>query len=119
MGWPLRGSELPADGLKRRRVVVVAIHVAQQPTQLVEGDGVEPSVLLQAVLRPVLELFESPGGLRDADDRYVQVAALHHRLQRRKDLLVGEIAGGAEEDEGVSLGRHLQLYFLAQRESAR
>ena len=29
--------------------------------------------------------------------------ALDHRLQRREDLLVGEIAGGAEEDECVGM----------------
>ena len=32
-----------------------------------------------------------------------EVAALDHRLQRREDLLVGQIAGGAEEDQRVGV----------------
>ena len=60
-------------------------------------------MLFQAVLRPGLELVEVPSGLGDADDRNVQRAALNHRLQRREDLLVGKIAGGAEEDQRVGM----------------
>ena len=108
-GW--RGSaagrcgvaERLAQRVERRRVVVVAVDVAQQPAELGEGRAVEPAVLLEAVARPRLELVEVPAGLGDADDRHVEVAALHHRLQRREDLLVGEVAGGAEEDERVGV----------------
>ena len=49
-----------------------------------------------------LQLFESPAALGDADDRNIEHAALHHGLQRRKDLLVGEIPGRAEEHERVA-----------------
>ena len=45
-------AELLADGLKRGRVVVVAVDVAQQAAELVEGRRIEPAVLLEAVLRP-------------------------------------------------------------------
>ena len=89
---------------ERGRVVVVAVDVAQQAAQLVEGRRVEAAVFLDAVARPRLELVEGPAGLGHADDRHVQVAALHHRLQRREDLLVRQIAGGAEEDQGVGVG---------------
>ena len=101
---PLGGAELLADGLEGRRVLVVAVDVAQQAAQLVERRGIEPAVLLEAVARPGPELVEVPAGLGHADDRHVEVAALHHRLQRREDLLVGQIAGGAEEDQGVGMG---------------
>ena len=101
---PLGGAELLAEGLERRRVLVVAVDVAQQAAQLVERRGIEPAVLLEAVLGAGLELVEVPAGLGHADDRHVEVAALHHRLQRREDLLVGQIAGGAEEDQGVGVG---------------
>ena len=101
---PLRGAELLADGLKRRRVVVVAVDVAQQAAQLVERRRIEPAVLLEAVVRPGPELVEVPTGLGHADDRHVEVAAFHHRLQRREDFLVGQIARGAEEDQGVGMG---------------
>ena len=101
---PLRRAELLAEGLKRGRVVVVAVHIAQQAAQLVERRGVESAVVLEAVARPGPELVEVPAGLGHADDRHVEVAAFHHRLQRREDFLVGQIARGAEEDQGVGMG---------------
>jgi hypothetical protein len=52
----------------------------------------EPAVLLDTVTRSSLQLIEPPTGFRYPDDRHVKVAALHHRLQRREDLLVSEIA---------------------------
>jgi hypothetical protein len=59
-------------------------------------------MLLDAVARPRLQLREAPAALGDADDRHRELAAFHHRLQRRKDLLVGKIAGCAEEDQRVA-----------------
>src|SRR5262249_26531225 len=38
-------------------------------------------------------------------DRHVEMAAFHHRLQRGEDFLVGQIARGPEEDQGVGVGR--------------
>ena len=49
---PLGGAEFLADGLERRRVLVVAVDVAQQAAQLVEGGGVEPAVLLDDCRSP-------------------------------------------------------------------
>src|SRR5439155_4123299 len=46
---PLRGADLFAQGLKGRRVLVVAIDIAQQAAQLVESRGMESPVLLDAV----------------------------------------------------------------------
>ena len=66
--------------------------------------GSSAAVLLEAVARPGLELVEVPAGLGHADHRHVEVAALHHRLQRREDLLVGQVAGGAEEHQRVGVG---------------
>src|SRR6185369_17710992 len=37
----------------------------------------------------------------DTDDGHVEVAAACHRLQGGEDLLVREVAGRAEKDEGV------------------
>ena len=42
--------------------------------------------------------------LLDADDRDVQMAAPLHRLKRREDLLVGEIARRTEEHQGIRAG---------------
>jgi hypothetical protein len=73
---PLSGAEFLADGLERRRIVVIAVHVAEQAGQLVEGPGIESPVLLQTVARPRPELVELPASLGHADDRHGKVAAL-------------------------------------------
>ena len=63
--------------------------------------------MLGTLLRGALdELVERPAGLGDADDRHLEPAAPRQRLQRREDLLVREVAGGAEKDQriGVLIG---------------
>ena len=37
--------------------------------------------------------------------------AFHHRLQSRENLLIGEIARGAEEDQGVGMGSLIVISF--------
>ena len=70
-------AELPCGcACERRRILVVAIDVAQQAGELGERGRIEPAVLLEAVLRPGLELLEVPARLGHADDRHVEVAAL-------------------------------------------
>src|SRR5262249_47481820 len=96
-------AERLADGLERRRILIVAVDVAQQVAELVERRAVDPAVLVEAVLGAGAELLEVPTRLGDADDRRVEVAALHHRLQRGKDFLFGEAARGAKEDEGIRM----------------
>ena len=49
---PLGVAELFAERLKRRQIVVVAVDVAQQAAQLLEGGRIEPAVLLDAVAGP-------------------------------------------------------------------
>ena len=61
-------------------------------------------MLLEAVTGPCPELVEVPAGLGYADDWHFEVATFQHRLQRREDLLVGQIARRAEEDQGVGVG---------------
>ncbi len=88
-------------GLKRRVVRVVAIYIFQQPAQLLPRLGIQAAVLFQRVLRPRVELVQVPPGLGHADHRHIERAALHHRLQRGKDLLVGQVAGRAKKHECV------------------
>src|SRR5690606_34527210 len=45
-----------------------------------------------------------PLGRREADDRDPVVALAGHLVDGREDLLLGQVAGGAEEDEGVGGG---------------
>src|SRR6266436_3821091 len=88
-----RRAELFAEGLKRRRALVVAVHVTKQTTQFVESCGVQTSVFLDAITRSCLELVEIPASLSDTDDRLLKMAALDHRLQCRKYFLVSQISG--------------------------
>ena len=117
----LRAPQLLPDGGERRRVVVVAVHVAKKARQLREGRGVEAAVLLEALLRARPHLVEAPARLRDADDGDVQAPAFQHRLERREDLLVGEVARGPEEDERVRpCGNHrVVLTSPASRDARR
>ena len=67
-------------------------------------------MLLEALARPRAQLLEVQARLGDADDRHVEAAAPHHRLERGEDLLVGEVAGGAEEDERVGARDRLGIH---------
>ena len=78
--WPLRRTELLANGLKRRPVGIVAVDVAQEPRQFVERCRIEAAMFLQAISCPRLELLERPAGLCDANDGGIEVAAFQHGL---------------------------------------
>jgi hypothetical protein len=94
-----RGPQLLIGG----RVVVVAVDIVQQAGQLSECSLVHPAVFLQAVVRPRFQLLQRPARLGDADDWHVQVAAFDHGLQRREDLLIGQVATRAEEHKRIGL----------------
>ena len=99
-------AELLAQRREGGVVVVVAVDVAQQLQQLLEGRLVDAAAVLgEAVAGALAQLLERPARLGDADDRHREVAAADHRLQRREDLLVGQVAGGPEEHQGVGVGR--------------
>src|SRR5262249_38077845 len=66
---------------------------------------VERAVFLDAVARPRHELVDAPARPGHADDRDVEAPALHHRVQRREDLLEGEVAGDAEEHQRIRARR--------------
>jgi hypothetical protein len=100
----LRRVQLLADGLKGSRVFVVAINITQQSGQFVERRRLDFSaVFLDAVSRPRSKLINIPTCLGNPDNRHVEVAAFDHRLQRRKNFLVSEIATGTEEDQRVRM----------------
>ena len=94
----LRVAQLGAQAGVRLVVGVVAVDVVHQLAELLEGVLVHAAAVLgDAVAGALAQLLECPSGLGDADDRHIQRAVLDHALQRRKDLLVGKVAGGAEE----------------------
>jgi hypothetical protein len=105
MRRPSRCSEFLAQGPKRCRVRIIPVNVAQQSRELVEGGGINASaVLLETVAGASLQLIQIPACLGHTDHGNIEVPALQHRLQRREDLLVRQVAGGAEEDQRIGMG---------------
>src|SRR4051794_27133173 len=60
-------------------------------------------MFFKAVVRARLKLIEVPARLGDPNNGNVEIATLHHRLQSREDLFIGEIARGAKENKRVRL----------------
>src|SRR6202034_2828319 len=84
-------------------VLVAAVDVAQQLHELRECRGIDAAMMLEAVASALPQLLEAPSVLGHADDGDIERAALDHRMQRRKYLLVGEITRGTEEDQCIAL----------------
>ncbi len=84
------------------RVLVIAVDIAQQLDELLPRPLVDTAAVLgQAGASARSQAIEIPVCLGDADDRYGEMSAADHRLERREDLLVGEVSGRTEEHEGV------------------
>src|SRR3546814_219807 len=98
------GAQFLAQALEGAGVVVVAVDVAQLRRELFESRLVDAAVVLEAVAGAFAQLVDRPARMGHADHRHVEPAARDHRLQRGKDLLVGKVAGGAEEHECVGSG---------------
>src|SRR4029077_21218142 len=108
----MRLLELFAKSRERRWVLVITVNVAQQAGQFSESRRIDSAVLLQAVGRPRTKLIQIPSGFGYTDHRYIKMSALHHRLQRRENLLVGQVTGCAEEDQRVGM-RIAHMLFLS------
>src|SRR5215470_4172975 len=113
MRWPLCRVQLLADGLEGSCVFIVTVNIAQQAAQLVEGRRIDPStVFLDTVSRPLSELIEIPTCFSHPNNRHIEMAPFDHRLERRKDFLVGEIARGTEEHQCIRKGRGHALLLI-------
>src|SRR6266581_4492421 len=99
----MRVLELFAKSRERCWVLVVTVNVAQQVGQLFESHRIDSTVFLQAVARPRTKLIQIPSGFGYTDHGHIKTSALHHRLQRRENLLVGQVAGCPEEDQSVGM----------------
>src|SRR5208282_1762317 len=100
---PLRRFQLPAQRLERFGILVVSIHVAEQAGELFERGLVHATVFLEAIVSPRLQLLQVPPSLGNADDRYIEMTALYHCLQRGKNLLVREVPGCTEENKRIGM----------------
>ena len=82
-------------------VVVVAVHIAQPRHQRRKRVLVFTAVLRDRGVRAGDQLIPGPRRFGDAHHREIELAATRQSLKRRKNLLVGEVARGAEKHEGV------------------
>src|SRR5260221_4909718 len=98
------GAELSPDAAEGRGIIVIAVYVTQQTAQLVESGAIDPAVFLETVVGPSAKLVEVPIGLCDADNRNIESSALHHGLEGRENLLIRQVAGCSEKDQGVGMG---------------
>jgi hypothetical protein len=101
---PLGVADGLAQALEGAGVGVVAVDVPQQvgqPAERLLVDLALAEVVLNALAGPLAQPGQVPARAGDPDDRHLQAVPLDQPEQGREDLLVGEVAGGAEEDEGV------------------
>ena len=96
-----RRAKRLAQRVERPRLQVVAGHVGQSRRELAKTLGLGAAVSGDALPGPGPQLLDAPGRLGDPDDRDGQVAVAAHVQQRRKNLLVGEVARGPEQDQRV------------------
>ena len=71
-------------------------------------------MFLDAVARTGLEVVEVPIGLGHANNRHVKPPKFNHRLQRREDFLVREIARGAEKYQSIGMGKSHGLLLISR-----
>jgi len=97
--WALGIAKRRAQLLVGGGVFVVAVDITEQRRQPGEGGLVDAAVCFEALAGARAQLVEVPAGKRDADDWHVEAATFHQRLEGWEDLLVGQVAGSAEEDQ--------------------
>src|SRR5262249_49991480 len=97
------GTKRLTDGLKRHGILVIAPNVVQQAGEFFERLRIHFSMRLYTVVHVGAELLHILYRSGDADNRYVQFAAFHHRLESREDLLEGEITRGSKENQRIRM----------------
>jgi hypothetical protein len=65
---------------------------------------INPAGSLDAVGHAFVESIQTPFWEGYSDDRDLESAAFFQRIEGGEDHLMGEIAGHAEEDQGVGVG---------------
>ena len=104
------------ERFERTRIVVIAAHILEQGKKVVEGVPViDLAGLPDAVRRLFAQLRQAPFRGGDAHHRHIEHAALGHRVERRKDHLVGEVAGHAEDHQRIGRASCGYGYCPSQR----
>src|SRR5262245_48264975 len=101
MGRALGVPKLAANRLKRGCVIGGAIHVAEEPAQFGESVGIQAAMLLETVFRSRLELIKVPARLSHPKYGHLKMSAFQHRLKRREDFFVSQVAGSSEKNQRV------------------
>src|SRR6202140_2655390 len=113
-------SERLANRLVGRRVRIIALHVAQQGTQLLVRRGFESPMLFKTGPYPRPQFIHIFGRPRHADHRHLEVAAFNHGLQSWEDLLESKIPSRTEKNECVRMGNsHCTPVRFSQNLSCR
>src|SRR5262249_55210514 len=94
-------AELAAKLSEGRRIVVVAVDVAQLGDELGERRVVRAPVRRDALFGARNQLLECPSRLRHADDWKLEPSAPSERMKSWKDLLVGKVSACTEEHERI------------------
>src|ERR1022692_1718883 len=90
---------------ERLRIIIIPAHVLEQGQKMMKGRlAVDPARPFYAFRHALVQTGQAPLREGDADYRDLKGAALHHRIKRRKDHLVGEIARHPEEHQRVRMG---------------
>src|SRR5947209_3306242 len=97
-------TEFFPDCVKGSDVVVVSVHITQQPAESLESRAIDSAVVVEALVSPCPKLCEVPTRPGHTDDRDVEVSPFHHGLKGREDLLVRQIARCTEKDQSVRMG---------------
>src|SRR5579863_1427260 len=102
--WPLRRPECLAQRLESGALVVVAIHIAQQASEsrhhrLVRARHERFETLAHACDQPA-DITPLAG---NADHRRSKDSPANQVIQRREDLPVTQVPGGAEQHDGIAI----------------
>ncbi len=124
-GEVVRGTmRLPERALERLEclgIVVVARYILQQGKQNPQRARTHDGARVPDALRdPFPQRRDAHGRARHADDGHGKDTALDHRVERGKDLLVGEVTRHAEEHQRIRRSRtvhfvHLELPLVIGR----
>src|ERR1035441_8228836 len=90
---------------ERLRIIIVPAHVLEQGQKMVEATlAVDTARSFYAFCHALVQTGQAPLREGDADYRDPKGAAFHHRIKRRKNHFVGEIARHPEEYQRVRMG---------------
>jgi hypothetical protein len=100
-GRPFRIPQRRSHRRECRGLLIIAGDIRESRAEVRKCRWVQRAVCSDAVSRALAQALQRPIRSGHAEDRNVQSAATTHGVQGREDLLVRQIAGGAEQDQGV------------------